>query len=137
MLHKVHVGMHLLTGKVHLLVGCFGIGLWRTDHIRSLGRSIFFHTVAMVVSILLVRVPTPAWSVWGNFRELVALETWFWWFLGLGSVLREYVLLCLRFLAVCDGRRVLAALLLYVVVVVVIIVIIVTYVIIITKTVVE
>ena len=49
-------------------------------------------------------------------------------------MLREYVLLCLRFLALCDGRRVLAALLLYVVVVVVIIVTIVT---IVTRTVVE
>ena len=96
--------------------------------------------MAIVVSILLVRVPYSGLGCMGDFRELVALETWFWWFLGLGSVLREYVLLCLRFLALCDGRRVLAALLLYVVVVVVIIVIIVmivTIVTIVTRTVVE
>ena len=86
------------------------------------------HTVAIVVSILLVRVPYSGLGCMTDFRELVALETWFWWFLGLGSVLREYVLR--------DGRRVLAALLLYVVVVVVIIVIIVTIVTIVTRAVV-
>ena len=96
--------------------------------------------MAIVVSILLVRVPYSGLGCMGDFRELVALETWCWWFLGLGSGLRDYVLLCLRFLAICDGRRVLAALLLYVVVVVVIIVIIVTIVtivIMVTRTVVE
>ena len=87
------------------------------------------HTVAIVVSILLVRVPYSGLGCMGDFRELVALETWFWWFLGLGSVLREYVLR--------DGRRVLAALLLYLVVVVVIIVMIVTIITIVTRTVVE
>ena len=79
-----------------------------------------------------LRIPYSGLGWMGDFRELVALETWFWWFLGLGSVLREYVLR--------DGGRVLAALLLYVVVVIVIIVTIVTIitiVIIVTKTVVE
>ena len=94
----------------------------------------------MVVSILLLRVPYSGLGCMGNFRELVTLETWFWWFLGLGSVLREYVLLCLRFLALCDGRRVLAALLLYVVVLIIIIVIsvtIITVLVIVTKAVVR
>ena len=65
----------------------------------------------------------------GSLREPIVLEnlihTLVWWLLGLGSGLRDYIL-HLWFLAVCNGRRVLAALLLYVVVMVVIIVISVT-----------
>ena len=79
----------------------------------------------------------------GNFEEPIALEnlihTLVWWLLGLGSGLRDYLLLHLWFLAVCNGRRVLAALLLYVVVLIIIIVIsvtIVTILVIVTKTVV-
>ena len=78
-----------------------------------------------------------------NFGEPIALENLIhplvWWLLGLGSGLRDYILLHLWFLAVCNGRRVLAALLLYVVVMIVIIVIsvpIVTIIVIVTKTVV-
>ena len=76
----------------------------------------------------------------GNFGEPIALENLIhplvWWLLGLGSGLRDYMLLHLWFLAICNGRRVLAALLLYVVVIIVIVVISVTIVIIVTKTVV-
>ena len=85
--------------------------------------------MAIVVSILLVRVPYSGLGCMGDFRELVALETWFWWFLGLGSVLREYVLR--------DGVQVLAALLLCVVIVVVIIVMMIIIVAIVSRTVVK
>ena len=94
-----------------------------------------------------LKIPYSGLGWMGDFGELVALETpahpWVWWLLGLGSGLRDYMLLHLWFLAICDGRRVLAVLLLYVVIVIVIIVIIVTIVtivtivIIVTKTVVE
>ena len=70
----------------------------------------------------------------GNF-----VHTLVWWLLGLWSGLRDYLLLHLWFLAVCNGRQVLAALLLYMVVIIVIVIIsvtIVTIVIIVTKTVV-
>ena len=79
----------------------------------------------------------------GNFGEPIVLENLIrplvWWLLGLGSGLRDYMLLHLWFLAICNGRRVLAALLLYVVVMIIIIVIsvtIVTIIVIVTKTVV-
>ena len=66
----------------------------------------------------------------GSFGEPIVLENLVhplvWWLLGLGSGLRDYILLHLWFLAVCHGRRVLAALLLYVVVLIIIIVISVT-----------
>ena len=78
-----------------------------------------------------------------SFREPIVVENLVHplvrWLLGLGSGLRDYILLHLWFLAVCNGRQVLAALLLYVVVMVVIIVIsvtIVTIIVIVTKTVV-
>ena len=76
-----------------------------------------------------LKIPYSGLGWMGNFGELVALESpthiWVRWLMGLESGLRDYMLLHLWFLAICDGRRVLAALLLYVVVVIVIIVIIV------------
>ena len=88
--------------------------------------------------VLWLKIPYSGLGWMGNFGEPIALESlihpWVWWLLGLGSGLRDYMLLHLWFLVICDGRWVLAALLLYVVVVIVIIVIVV---IIVTKTVVE
>ena len=76
-----------------------------------------------------LRVPCSGLGWMEDFGELIGLETtthpWVWWLLGLGSGLRDYMLLHLWFLVICDGRWVLAALLLYVVIVIVIIVIIV------------
>ena len=86
-----------------------------------------------------LRIPYSGLGCMGNFEEPIVLEnlihTLVWWLLGLGSGLRDYLLLHLWFLAVCNGRRVL----LYVVVLIIIIVIsvtIVTIIVIVTKTVV-